>query len=41
VRVYEVPISYDGRTFADGKNITWRDGIKALAALVRFRFGPR
>jgi glycosyltransferase involved in cell wall biosynthesis len=41
VRVYEVPVSYYGRTFAEGKKITWRDGIKALAALVRFRFGPR
>jgi glycosyltransferase involved in cell wall biosynthesis len=41
VRVYEVPISYYGRTFAEGKKITWRDGIKALGALVRFRFGPR
>jgi glycosyltransferase involved in cell wall biosynthesis len=41
VRVYEVPISYYGRTFAEGKKITWRDGIKAVGALVRFRFGPR
>jgi glycosyltransferase involved in cell wall biosynthesis len=41
VRVYEVPISYYGRTFAEGKKITWRDGVRALVALVRFRFGPR
>jgi hypothetical protein len=41
VRVYEVPVSYYGRTFAEGKKITWRDGVKALGALVRFRFGPR
>jgi glycosyltransferase involved in cell wall biosynthesis len=41
VRVYEVPLSYYGRTFAEGKKITWRDGIKALGALMRFRFGPR
>ena len=40
VRVYEVPISYYGRTFAEGKKITWRDGFKALEALARFRFGP-
>ena len=39
-RVYEVPISYYGRTFAEGKKITWRDGFKALEALLRFRFGP-
>ncbi|MEA2250772.1 MAG: hypothetical protein QOG70_1014 [Solirubrobacteraceae bacterium] len=39
VRLYEVPISYYGRTFAEGKKITWRDGIKAVGAIVRFRFG--
>jgi glycosyltransferase involved in cell wall biosynthesis len=38
VRVYEVPISYYGRTFDEGKKITWRDGYRAVAALVRFRF---
>jgi glycosyltransferase involved in cell wall biosynthesis len=37
VRLYEVPISYYGRTFAEGKKITWRDGIRAVGALVRFR----
>jgi glycosyltransferase involved in cell wall biosynthesis len=41
IRVYEVPVSYYGRTFAEGKKITWRDGVKALGALIRFRFGPR
>jgi glycosyltransferase involved in cell wall biosynthesis len=39
VRLYEVPISYYGRTFGEGKKITWRDGFKAVGALVRFRFG--
>jgi glycosyltransferase involved in cell wall biosynthesis len=39
VRLYEVPISYYGRTYAEGKKITWRDGIKAVGALLRFRFG--
>ena len=39
VRVYEVPISYYGRTFAEGKKITWRDGLTAVATLVRCRFG--
>ena len=39
VRLYEIPISYYGRTYEEGKKITWRDGIKALVALVRFRFG--
>jgi glycosyltransferase involved in cell wall biosynthesis len=41
VRVYEVPISYYGRTFDEGKKITWRDGFTAVATLVRFRFGPK
>ena len=40
VRVYEVPISYYGRTFDEGKKITWRDGFTAVATLVRYRFGP-
>jgi glycosyltransferase involved in cell wall biosynthesis len=39
VRLYEVPISYYGRTFAEGKKITWRDGVRAVGALIRFRFG--
>ena len=37
-RVYEVGISYSGRTYAEGKKITWRDGIKALLTIIRFRF---
>ncbi len=37
VRLYEVPISYYGRTYAEGKKITWRDGFRAVGALVRFR----
>jgi glycosyltransferase involved in cell wall biosynthesis len=40
VRLYEVPISYYGRTFEEGKKITWRDGVRAIVALIRFRFGP-
>jgi glycosyltransferase involved in cell wall biosynthesis len=36
-RVYEVPISYDGRGYDEGKKITWRDGFKALWMLVRVR----
>ena len=38
LRLYEVPISYYGRTFDEGKKITWRDGVKAVYALIRFRF---
>jgi glycosyltransferase involved in cell wall biosynthesis len=37
-RIYELPISYYGRTYEEGKKITWRHGITALLALVRYRF---
>ena len=37
LRVYELPISYYGRTYAEGKKITWRDGFKAIWVLVRTR----
>jgi glycosyltransferase involved in cell wall biosynthesis len=37
-RVYEVPITYDGRGYDEGKKITWKDGIVALWVLVRCRF---
>ena len=37
-RVYEVPISYAGRTYEEGKKITWRDGFQALWCIIRFRF---
>jgi glycosyltransferase involved in cell wall biosynthesis len=35
-RVYEVGISYDGRTYAEGKKIGWRDGVRALACIVKY-----
>ena len=38
VRIYEVPIVYHGRTYAEGKKISWHDGYKALYDLVRYRF---
>jgi len=37
-RVYEVPITYDGRGYDEGKKITWRDGIVALWVLLKYRF---
>jgi glycosyltransferase involved in cell wall biosynthesis len=37
-RVYEVPISYHGRTYAEGKNIGWRDGVEAIWLILKFRF---
>jgi cellulose synthase/poly-beta-1,6-N-acetylglucosamine synthase-like glycosyltransferase len=35
-RVYEVPISYYGRTYAEGKKITWRDGLRGLWCILRY-----
>ena len=38
LRVYEVPITYDGRGYDEGKKIGWRDGVVALWVLLRYRF---
>ena len=38
LRIYETGISYYGRTYAEGKKINWKDGVKALGYLVKFRF---
>jgi glycosyltransferase involved in cell wall biosynthesis len=38
LRIYELPISYYGRTFEEGKKITWRDGFRAIWVLLRVRF---
>lgn len=35
-RIYEVPISYNGRTYAEGKKITWRDGFSAIRCVLRY-----
>ena len=37
-RIYETSISYHGRDYSEGKKITWVDGVKALGAIVWFRF---
>lgn len=37
-KVYEVPISYSGRDYSEGKKITWRDGVAALWFIFKFRF---
>ncbi len=37
-RVYEIPISYAGRTYEEGKHIGWKDAISALWCIIRFRF---
>ncbi|MBU4489460.1 MAG: glycosyltransferase family 2 protein [Actinobacteria bacterium] len=38
IRIYEVPISYAGREYDEGKKITWKDGVFALWALIKYRF---
>jgi len=40
-RVYETPISYYGRTYAEGKKITWKDGVRALWCILRYGFFRR
>lgn len=37
-QIWEIPISYSGRTYAEGKKITWRDGFAAIWALIKYRF---
>ncbi len=37
-RIYEVPISYAGRDFSEGKKISWKDGLVAIWAILKFRF---
>ena len=39
-RIYEVPVSYAGREFHEGKKITWRNGFEVLLALLRYRVAP-
>ena len=41
VRVYEVGVSYAGRTYAEGKKIGWRDGVRALWCIGKYNFGVR
>jgi len=38
LRVYEVPVAYDGRDYSEGKKINWKDGVKALWCIFFFRF---
>jgi glycosyltransferase involved in cell wall biosynthesis len=38
LRIYEVGVAYYGRSYEEGKKITWKDGIKAVLAIIRFRF---
>jgi glycosyltransferase involved in cell wall biosynthesis len=38
LRIYEVGVAYYGRSYEEGKKITWKDGVKAILTIVRFRF---
>ena len=40
LRIFEVGISYAGRTYEEGKKIDWRDGLRALWCIVRYNLGP-
>ena len=37
-RIYEVGISYDGRTYQEGKKVSWRDGVRAIYAILKYNF---
>ncbi len=39
LRIYELPVAYYGRTYAEGKKITWRDGLRAVRMLLAVRAG--
>jgi glycosyltransferase involved in cell wall biosynthesis len=41
VRIYEVPIAYHGRTYAEGKKIGWKDGVSAIWSILRFNLWSR
>jgi glycosyltransferase involved in cell wall biosynthesis len=41
VRIFERPVSYSGRTYAEGKKITWRDGFRALWCILKYRGGRK
>ncbi len=41
VRIYEVPISYHGRTYAEGKKIGWKDGVEAIWCILKFNLWSR
>jgi hypothetical protein len=38
-RIYEVGISYNGRTYAEGKKISWKDGLRAIYAIFKYNLG--
>ncbi len=38
IRIYEVAVSYHGRTYAEGKKINWKDGVRAIWCIIKYRF---
>ena len=40
IRIYEVPVSYQGRTYAEGKKIGWKDGVRALCCILKYGVRP-
>ena len=40
IRIYEVGISYYGRTYLEGKKINWKDGFKAIYCIIRYNLLP-
>jgi len=40
-RIFEMPIRYSGRTYTEGKKITWKDGVNALGALIKYKVSDR
>jgi hypothetical protein len=40
-RIYEVGISYSGRTYAEGKKVNWKDGVRAIYAILKYNLEAR
>jgi hypothetical protein len=38
-RIYEMPVSYNGRDYNEGKKIGWKDGVQAIYCIIRYAFG--
>ena len=38
LRIYEIGITYSGRTYQEGKKINWRDGVSAIRCIIKYRF---
>ena len=38
IKILEVPIKYNGRSFKEGKKISWKDGIKAIYTIIKYKY---